>query len=139
MRAALAVDVRKNFVIHQMDVHIAFLHGDIDSEVYVTPPEGCGLSLWPGQALKLRKGMYGLKKAPRLWYNKWTKVIWSLRFEEIRSEPCLYKTGMVWILLYVDDVISMAPSEEMANEVKKSSHGELYIKDIGELYEFLGV
>ena len=53
-----------------MDVKSAFLHGNIDEEVYVELPEGW--DLFPDifksgeTVLLLQKALYGLKQSPRL-------------------------------------------------------------------------
>lgn len=62
VRTSLAIAVKGNYFIHQMSVRTAFLHGEIDEEVFTTPPPGCGIKLKPGTALRLRKGLYGLKQ-----------------------------------------------------------------------------
>ena len=36
----IAIDAIHNFEIHQMDVKIAFLNGDLDEEIYMEQPEG---------------------------------------------------------------------------------------------------
>lgn len=64
------------------------------------------------------------KHAPGLWNNKWTKVMRVLGFEETKPEPFMYRKGIFWGLPYIDDIILIARSEQMVNEVKRPFHGE---------------
>lgn len=79
IRTCLAIAVQKGYSIHQMVIKTAFLHGEIDGNVYVEAPEGLKMCQ-PGQVLKLRRGLYGLKQAPRLWHSKWDSVMKQMRF-----------------------------------------------------------
>lgn len=45
VRAALSIAVKRNYVVHQMDVRTAFLHREIDEDVYIQPPSGSGITL----------------------------------------------------------------------------------------------
>lgn len=40
VRLILDISAKKNYEIHQMYVHYAFLHSDLDEEIYMKPPPG---------------------------------------------------------------------------------------------------
>lgn len=94
IRTALAVAAERHYHIHQMDVRTAFLHGEIDQELYVLPPPGLNLCK-QGQSMKLKKGLYGLKQAPRLWNSKWKEVMNRIGFEALKSDECVFRRGSV--------------------------------------------
>ena len=51
--------------LDQMDVKIAFLHGDLEEEIHMEQPKGYAKSNKEHLACKLQKSLYGLEKAPR--------------------------------------------------------------------------
>ncbi|GKC65701.1 retrovirus-related pol polyprotein from transposon TNT 1-94, partial [Tanacetum coccineum] len=65
----LAYAAHKSFIVFQMEVKSAFLHGSLKEDVYVCQPEGFIDADLPSHVYKLKKALYGLKQAPRAWYT----------------------------------------------------------------------
>ena len=57
---------------------------------------------------KLKKALYGLKPAPRTWYDRIDKFLTILGFTKSKADSKLYykveKGNPVTLLLYVDDL-----------------------------------
>nr|GEX88208.1 retrovirus-related Pol polyprotein from transposon TNT 1-94 [Tanacetum cinerariifolium] len=65
IRIFLAYATHKGFIVYQMDVKTAFLHGSLKEDVYVCQLEGFIDADYPSHVYKLKKALYGLKQAPR--------------------------------------------------------------------------
>ena len=63
------------FDLHQMDVKMTFLNGNLEEEVCMKQPEGFSSSEGDHLVCKLNKSIYGLKQASRQWYLKFHEVI----------------------------------------------------------------
>ena len=65
IRLLIAIAAIFYLKIHQMDVKIAFLNGNLKEEIYIDQPKGF---VEPGQeskVCKLTKSLHGLKQAPK--------------------------------------------------------------------------
>jgi hypothetical protein len=71
----LAYACSKNVKVYQMDIKSAFLNGELEEEVYIEQPEGFQLSENTDYVCKLKKALYGLKRAPRAWYSRLDKYL----------------------------------------------------------------
>ena len=58
-----------------MDVKSAFLHGDLEQEVFLKQPPGFEDKDFPDHVYRLDKAVYGLKQAPRAWYDTLTDYL----------------------------------------------------------------
>ena len=89
VRCFLAITTARGWELHQMDVNNAFLHGDLEEEVYMTLPPGFRTST-TNKVCKLRKSLHGLKQAPRQWFAKLPSVALSCRHTKSKQDYCVF-------------------------------------------------
>ena len=97
----------------------AFLHGDLDEEIYINLPEGYKEFLEKefgettnGRYLSLEKGLYGLVQAVHQWFLKLTnKLKNEMGVEQFNNDSCLFKQsnkdGTTFLIIYVDDCLAI--------------------------------
>ena len=100
VRALLVVAAIDDWQVSQMDVKNAFLHGDLDENVYMKFSNGYqGPSLpisiqaaptSPLKVCKLQKSLYGLKQAPRQWFQKLSYALHTCGFNQYNSDHTLF-------------------------------------------------
>ncbi|GJV49380.1 retrovirus-related pol polyprotein from transposon TNT 1-94 [Tanacetum coccineum] len=92
-----------------MDVKTAFLHGTLKEEVYMCQPEGFIDVDHPSHVYKLKRALYGLKKAPRAWYDELSTFLLHNHFFKGTIDPTLFIRRFDDVILvvqvYVDDII----------------------------------
>lgn len=125
-----------------MDVHNAFLHGDLDEEVYMKLPAGFP-STSPNKVLKLRKSLYGLRQAPRCWFAKLSTALKNFGFKQNYSDYSLFTlqrgSSTVYVLVYVDDLIIGGNDSDLITKFKAYLNRTFHMKDLGVLKYFLGI
>jgi hypothetical protein len=144
VRLIVAFAATKGWIVYQLDVKSAFLHGELSEEVYVEQPRGYELYENPHKVYKLKKALYGLKQAPRAWFSRIEAHFLTEGFEKCHNEHTLFtktsKEGKILIVsLYVDDLIFTENDEAMFNEFKSSMVREFDMTDLGKMRYFLGI
>ena len=61
----LSIVAAKELHLEQLDVKIAFLHGDLEDEIYMKQSEGFSIKGKEKLVCRLTKSLYSLKQAPR--------------------------------------------------------------------------
>ncbi|QRW17434.1 Retrovirus-related Pol polyprotein from transposon TNT 1-94 [Rhizoctonia solani] len=106
----------------QLNIKTAFLHGNLDEEIYMEQPEGFkdgNKNVW-----RLVKALYGLKQAVQAFY---------LRLKEQNDD------SLAIILAHVDNMLLARKPLTYLKEVK-SELGKLFeLVDLGEAKMFVGV
>ncbi|PNX62837.1 retrovirus-related Pol polyprotein from transposon TNT 1-94, partial [Trifolium pratense] len=142
VRTLIALAAIQSWHLHQLDVNNAFLHGELQEEVYMSIPQGVTTSR-PNQVCKLLKSLYGLKQASRKWYEKLTGVLLAQGYVQSSSDHSLFTlskdSSFTALLVYVDDIILAGDSLDEFTHIKQLLDDLFKIKDLGQLKYFLGI
>ena len=143
VRILLAIAAYYDYEIWQMDVKTAFLNGHLSEDVYMTQPEGFVDPKNAGKICKLQRSIYGLKQASRSWNIRFDEVVKGFGFIKNEDEPCVYKkasgSALVFLVLYVDDILLIGNDIPMLEAVKTSLKKSFSMKDLGEAAYILGI
>lgn len=142
VRFLLKLAAAKRWEIHQMDIHNAFLHGDLEEEIYMQLPPGFKTDD-PSKVCRLRKSLYGLKQSPRCWFAKLSNALKSFGFVQSYEDYSLFSfieaNICLHILVYVDDFIIAGNDISTIHRFKNYLHKCFKMKDLGKLKYFLGL
>jgi hypothetical protein len=78
VRTLISCAANKGWKFHQMDVKNAFLHRELQEEVYMEISPGFWTKQTKGKVCKLKKSLYGLKQSPRARVDMLIRVVRSL-------------------------------------------------------------
>ena len=119
----------------------AFLHGDLNEEVYIKVPPGLTVDN-PTLVCKLQRSLYGLKQASIQWNAKLTSTLLDSGFQQSNVDYSLFTkrspTGLTIILVYVDDLVLTGTDLAKIQQLNHSLDAKFSIKDLGMLKYFLG-
>ena len=142
VRALIAVAVKKNWTLHQLDVNNAFLHGDLYEEVYMKVPQGFHTKV-PNAVCMLKRSLHGLKQASRQWYAKLAEVLYAKGYKHSGNDYSLFykktKDSSTFLGVYVDDILLTGNDEVEIQNLKAHLDNIFRIKDLGKAHYFLGM
>ena len=126
-----------------MDVKNAFLHGELDREIYMEQPKGFESKAQPDYICKLRRELYGLKQAPRAWYSEIAKLLIQSGYLIAPTNSSLFVklqgSILATMLVYVNDLIITGDDEDEIHQTRENLVVYFQMKELGELKHFLGL
>ncbi|KAG8493847.1 hypothetical protein CXB51_011132 [Gossypium anomalum] len=144
IRALLGIVAMHDLELEQLDVKTAFLHGELEEDIYMQQPEGFTVSEKEDYVCLLKKSLYGLKQSPRQWYKRFDSFMTSHDFKRSSFDSCVYfkknnDGSFVYLLLYVDDMLIAAKDKGEIRKVKAQLSEEFEMKDLGPAKKILGM
>jgi hypothetical protein len=143
VRTLISCATNFGWPLHQLDVKNAFLHGDLQEEVYMEIPPGCSKSNTAGEVCRLRKSLYGLKQSPRAWFDRSRHALCGMGYKQCNGDHTIFyrHSGrrITILAVYVDDIIITGDDETEIRQVKDSLGKQFEVKDLGQLRYFLGI
>ncbi|GKA74783.1 retrovirus-related pol polyprotein from transposon TNT 1-94 [Tanacetum coccineum] len=120
-----------------MDVKTAFLNGPLKEEVYFSQPDGFFDPDFPDHVYRLKKALYGLKRALRAWYDKLSSFLIEHHFTKGIVDPTLFTRrhggDILLVQVYVDDIIFRSTNPDFSKRLKNNFEMSM----MGELKFFL--
>lgn len=144
IRVVLSLVANLDLELVQLDIKTAFLHGDLDEEIYMSQPEGFVEESNPNLVCRLKKGLYGLKQASRQWYKKFDTFMQEEGYKRSDFDHCVYMKGnanetFTLLLLYVDDMLIASNDHDEIKSLKLDMSKRFATKDLGEARKILGI
>ncbi|GKC07866.1 putative RNA-directed DNA polymerase [Tanacetum coccineum] len=118
IRILIAIVAYYENEIWQMDVKTTFLNSRLNDDVYMVQPKGS-------------------------WNKRFDEEIKKYGFTQNPDEPCVYKrasgSNIVFLILYVDDILLMGNNIPMLQDVKSWLGKSFAMKDLVEAAYILGI
>ncbi|KAK9212808.1 hypothetical protein WN943_002190 [Citrus x changshan-huyou] len=138
IRIILTLAVNNDWMLRQVDINNAFLNGELTKMVYMPQPEGFMDKSRLNHICILKKALYGLRQAPRAWFDKLKGALNSWGFENSKCDTSLFfrmtKFEIVILLIYVDDIIITGDNSSSIEELVSNLNKDFALKDLGNFF-----
>ena len=97
--------------LHQLDIKNAFLHGELEEEVYMEQPPGFVAKGESSSLIcRLCRLLYGLKQSPRAWFVKFNTVLQQFGMTRSGADHSVFyrhsaQSRCIYLVVYVDDIV----------------------------------
>ena len=117
------------------DAGQAFVQSDLEEDVFLRLPKGCGDLL--GKVVWLNKSLCGLKQAPRTWHAHLTTCLKRLGFEQCMADAYVFRlveNGRVAVtaVVHVDDIFAVIGQKERCDRLCVDLNRTIPVKNLGE-------
>ena len=139
-RLIAAMACKLDWDLRHLDVDQAFIQAELDTEIFLRLPRGCGEM--SGKVVLLNKALYGLKQSGRSWYKLLSSTLVECGFEQCLVDPCVFRLMLndavvAMLVVHVDD-IKIAATKEVTDSVVADLNKRFPTKHLGEVTWYMG-
>ena len=138
----LSIVAQQDIELQGLDISTAFLHGDLEEELYMRLPRG-SVGDYDGKVVRLRKSLYGLKQAGRCWNEKLDAWLKADGWVPNDNDACLYVHGTaqarMLFYVHVDDCGIACANNDLINAFIDRLNAHFPCKRQGNIQYFLGM
>ena len=116
MLAHLAIHNKK---LRQFDIKGAYLHGNLEEEIYMV--QAPGYRDGSQRVYKLIQALYGLRQAGNVWNTRLNDTLTKLGFRQLKSNYCCYireEEDSTILLVWVDDFLSISNRDSLNDRIE---------------------
>ena len=143
VRVLLSLAANLDWPLHQLDVKNAFLHGNLEEEVYMEVPPGYTGSIETKIVCKLERALYRLKQSPRAWFGRFSSAMRKYGYRQSNSDHTLSlkhrQSKVTALIVYLDDMIITGDDAKEISRLQEQLSAEFEMKHLGGLKYFLGI
>ena len=140
VRLFVAWSLMLNWYTCTIDFSNAFIQAKLEAPTYIHLPRGYRSSIGRKSCLRLKRSIYGLSVAPRLWYKHVMKALESLGLIPSAHDPCLLFRNDLIVISYVDDLGIQSPSKQVVDEFIAALEKKGFeLTREGSFSEYLGI
>ncbi|CAI7838873.1 unnamed protein product [Closterium sp. NIES-53] len=141
VRLVICEAAAKNLPLRQIDVSNVLLYADVDAKIYVEFPHTYPTN--PPSVCKLKKSLYGIKQAPRLWQQHLNRKLTEVGFRQLPHDPGMYrlddKGSYALLVAYMDDILYVSSSASLGDRIEADLKKSLDLTVSTEVTQFLGL
>ncbi|MBN2228911.1 MAG: hypothetical protein JW779_04890, partial [Candidatus Thorarchaeota archaeon] len=146
IRLLLALKATMSMHIAQFDIKTAFLHADLEEEVYMKQPPG--FQQPGGKVCFLKKSLYGLCQAPSSFFCLLRDYLLGIGYRKSDYDNCLFikrdklKNGEIALTLvawYVDDGLAISTNLDELKKLSSKLEKKFTLKENWDVKHFLGM
>lgn len=108
IRTLISCAANFGWPLHQLDVKNAFLHGDLQEEIFMEIPPGFSSPNIKGKVCKLKRSLYGLKQSPRVWFDRFWRAMCNMGYKQCNGDHTVFyrhfKSYITILAVYVDAI-----------------------------------
>ncbi|CAI7879480.1 unnamed protein product [Closterium sp. NIES-53] len=141
VRILICIAAVKQWPLCQIDVGSAFLYTPVDAIIFDEQPHA--FEERDGAVCLLKKSLYGIKQAPRLWQLYLHTVLTELGFKQLAHDLGMYRKEsrgkFILLVAYADDLLYTGDDTELLDQFEVDIKEKLEVTINHNVTQFLGL